>query len=89
MDFYVPYEEKEHAKELGAKFDWNRKVWYAPNDEIAKQMQKKWKILKLPLDELTGEDVTYQGNTLFIDMIPSSSWGENARRYVDPSDWHR
>ena len=89
MDFYVPYEEKEDAKDMGAQFDWNRKVWYAPNNEIAKQMETKWKPIKPALDELVGEDITYQGNELFIDMIPTSSWGENARRYVDPSDWHR
>jgi len=89
MDFFVPFNEKEDAKAMGAKFDWDRKVWYAPNDEIAKEMETKWKTLKPALNELIGEDVSYQGNELFIDLIPVTSWRENARKYVDPSDWHR
>jgi hypothetical protein len=29
----VPYSDKNEAKALGAKFDWDTKQWYAPSNE--------------------------------------------------------
>lgn len=38
---YVPHEEKEEARALGAKFDWAIKRWYVP-DGIDDSKFKKW-----------------------------------------------
>ena len=37
----VPYEEKNEAKILGAKFDWEAKVWYC-EDMTDIKLFKKW-----------------------------------------------
>jgi hypothetical protein len=29
----VPYDDKDSAKEMGAKFDWARKLWYVLTDD--------------------------------------------------------
>ena len=33
--FDVPYEDREKAKSLGARFDFEVKAWYAPNTTVA------------------------------------------------------
>ena len=33
--FDVPYEDREKAKSLGARFDFKVKAWYAPNTTVA------------------------------------------------------
>jgi len=85
----VPYSEKEDAKKLGAKFDWNKKMWYSlSNNYNLNELQEKWKINTEPVI-LTGEDRTYGGNELFIDLIPHTSWGRNARSCIHERDWDR
>jgi hypothetical protein len=32
--FNISYEKKDDAKKLGAKFDFEKKCWYAPNVEV-------------------------------------------------------
>lgn len=36
----VPFEEKDEAKSLGAKFDWSVKRWYCPSDEDVNKFTK-------------------------------------------------
>ena len=38
---------------------------------------------------LHGEDRTFGGDTLFVDLIPSSCWFKNARKNIHPKDWDR
>jgi hypothetical protein len=38
---------------------------------------------------LIGEDRTFGGNTLFVDLIPHSCWFKNARTNIHRSDWDR
>ena len=38
-------------------------------------------------NSLIGEDRTFGGNELFVDMIPSKCSFKNARKYIDRSDW--
>ena len=40
----VPYERKEEAKELGAKFDWDKLLWYGNECNIGK-LQTKFKVI--------------------------------------------
>lgn len=38
---------------------------------------------------LTGEDRSFGGNKLFVDLIPRSCWFSNVRTCVAPRDWDR
>jgi len=82
----VPFEEKDEAKKLGAKWDPVNKKWYAPNTETL--LFEKWKINTDPVI-LLGEDITYGGNNLFIDLVPNTCWFTNVRSCVHPKDWDR
>lgn len=82
----VPFEEKDEAKKLGAKWDPVNKKWYAPNMESL--LLEKWKINTEPVT-LLGEDRSYGGNNLFVDLIPSTCWFTNVRSCVHPKDWDR
>jgi len=85
----VPFSEKEHAKQLGARFDWDIKKWYVmSNHSNLDELQEKWKINTEPVI-LTGEDRTYGGNKLFIDLIPQTCWFTNVRYCTDSRDWDR
>ena len=84
----VMYNEKDLAKNLGAKFDFNNKLWYIPQDinELnEKKILKKWELIKQVA--LTGEDRNYGGNDLFVDLIPKSCWFKNVRTSVARKDW--
>lgn len=38
----VPFGEKDDAKALGARFDGNRKSWFAPDDYVREAMAVRW-----------------------------------------------
>lgn len=84
---YVPFDKKDKAKAMGAKFDWDQKKWYAPNNE--NYLVTRWGFNDKSLTELIEEDKTFGGNQLFVDLIPSSCWFTNVRYCVDPKDWER
>lgn len=85
----VPFSEKEDAKQLGARFDWDIKKWYVmSNHSNLDELQEKWKINTEPVI-LTGEDRTYGGNELIIDLIPKTCWFTNVRYCTDSRDWDR
>ena len=78
----VPYEEKEEAKALGAKWDYKSKLWYAPNGE--QKLVERWNLNTTEIECLKGEDHNFGGNILFIDLIPNSCWFTNVRSSVHP-----
>ena len=80
----VPYQRKDHAKALGARWDAAQRSWYAARPGI--RGLEHWE--RLP-DLLPGEDRTFGGDTLFVDLIPETSWFRNVRAVVDPRDWDR
>ena len=43
IDFFVPFDDNDAAKSLGARFNWKRKTWYAPNPDVAGSMAQRWK----------------------------------------------
>lgn len=83
----VPYDEKDTAKRLGARFAHDSKRWYVPPG-VNPANFGQW-LEKPPIVELTGEDRSFGGNLLFIDLIPATSWCNNARILVSESDWLR
>ena len=85
----VSFSENEQAKQLGARFDWDTKKWYTWSDNSnLDKLQEQWKINTEPVI-LTGEDRTYGGNDLFIDLIPQTCWFTNVRYCTDSRDWDR
>lgn len=80
----VPFAEKDRAKALGARWDPAERSWYAPRAGMAGFGH--WE--RLP-EVLPGEDRTFGGKGLFVDLIPSSSWFTNVRFAVDPRGWER
>lgn len=85
----VPFVEKDEAKSFGAKWDGECKKWYCENNyKNYKVLLEKWKINDTPI-ELIGEDREFGGNTLFIDLVPSTCWFSNVRSCIHPKDWDR
>lgn len=83
----VPYEQKAAAQRGGARWDARRRQWYAPPGREASLA--RWAARgDLPL-VLPGEDRTFGGGTLFVDMVPRSCWFTNVRSCVDATDWDR
>ena len=89
MDYLsVPFDENNIAKDLGAKFNWDKKLWYIPSNISEKNKEillKKWPYKVIT--NLFGEDRTYMGNELFVDLIPKSCWFTNVRSNIHKSDW--
>lgn len=83
----VPFDEKDEAKSLGARWDASTKQWYDPTPS-ATSVLSRWKCNTEEV-QLVGEDRTFGGNLLFVDLIPSSCWFTNVRYCVDPLDWDR
>ena len=97
----VSYADKDEAKSLGARWDADQKLWFNPHPTANPQLNK-WemnreevslKLNKLEMNReevsLKGEDRTFGGNLLFVDLIPSSCWFTNVRSSVHSSDWDR
>jgi hypothetical protein len=85
----VPFVEKDEAKSFGAKWDGECKKWYCEkNNKNYKVLLEKWEINDTPI-ELIGEDREFGGNTLFIDLVPSTCWFSNVRSCIHPKDWDR
>lgn len=84
--FVISFDDKDHARSLGAKFDWDRKIWYAPNKKTKDALLTVYKEYK-PFDGFVGEDRTFGGNQLFIDMIPSTTFYKNVRAMIYKGDW--
>lgn len=88
----VLFKEKDDAKSLGAKWDGEKKQWYIPeniNETNKLKLQEKYRTNNEPILELIGEDRTFGGNELFVDLIPSTCWFTNVRSCIDRSDWDR
>ena len=93
MNIYysVPFSEKDQAWDIGARWDKEKKLWFAPSQEISEEMQKTWLLWidKSPIQNLVGEDRGYGGKDLYIDLIPSNCWFTNVRWCIAPDDWKR
>jgi len=84
----VTYNEKDLVKKMGARFDFNNKLWYIPPDmgeSNKKEILKKWGLSKQVV--LIGEDKNYGGDDLFVDLIPKSCWFKNVRTSIARKDW--
>ena len=67
----VPYEEKEDAKVLGARWNRNLKKWYVPAGTPVDAFEKWEHWVKL----------------LIVDLVPSSAWFSNLRTVLTEAEW--
>lgn len=86
----VPFSEKDEAKALGARWDPQRRSWYAPDarDPRLPQLLEQWSA-KPPLPEVFPSEDRSFGSGLFVDLVPSSCWFTNVRYCVAPGEWDR
>lgn len=82
----VPYDKKDAAKALGARWDPQARRWYAPQPDSPKLA--RWAPLPDIPELLPGEDRAF-GSGLFVDLVPSSCWFTNVRSCTTPRDWER
>lgn len=40
--FTIPFDDKDDAKALGARFDGTRRLWYAPDDYVRQALTARW-----------------------------------------------
>jgi hypothetical protein len=88
--FQVPFADKAAAKAMGARWNHDLKVWFAPSPDVASAMRLRWREIAEvePITILPGEDRLF-GSGLFVDLIPRSCWFTNVRSCIAPEDWTR
>lgn len=85
----INYKDKNKAKKLGAIWDKNEKKWFYYDDNINKdELLKSFKSYDNNIIELIGENRTFGGNELYIDMIPKTSYFKNVRSLFSNEDWN-
>ena len=88
----VPYADRAEVKAFGAKWDKKERLWYFDHGKVSEEQASDlltyWGGHK-PLEELKGEDRTFGGDQLFVDLIPKTCWFQNVRVCVVPTDWDR
>lgn len=84
---------------MGALWDSKEKAWFifdgnAQRDAILKKFPRSVdeRPTGIPLSvtkdwSLPGEDRSFGGNALFVDLVPSSCWFTNVRSAVAPKHW--
>jgi hypothetical protein len=87
----VPFDEKNEAKQLGARWSGPMKKWYIHSDlssEAKQELKRRWGP-RDEIDDLPGEDRSYKGNDICVDIIPSSSPVKPLKYMMDSSDYDR
>jgi len=73
----VPFEEKDAAKGLGAKWDASRRTWYIP-EGLSSAAFSRW--MPLPATKLPQA-------RLFVDLVPNTAWFSNLRSELTVPEW--
>jgi len=82
----VPYCDRFDAKRLGCTWDHIRKRWYIHSGKgYYEDCVSRW----MTKQKLEGEDRKFGGNELFVDLIPKTSYYENARKAFPRSEWDK
>jgi hypothetical protein len=95
--FNIGFDDKNEAKKLGAKFNYDLKLWYAPNEAVAARLTSHFEPIGdqelvdlkaiTELKELKGENRAFGGRRLFVDLVPASCWFRNVRSDIRESHW--
>lgn len=80
----IPYRERNIAKNLGAVWDSKNKRWFCEEDNELCSLYDSYK----EDIEIKGEDRTFGGNNLYIDMIPKTTYFKNVRSLFSENDWN-
>ena len=83
----VSYDNKDEAKQLGAKWDKDKKKWYAPNGEP--KLVERWGEQARILTVLEGEDRDYGGNAVCVEFQPKSCWCRKVQYAIQRIDRER
>jgi hypothetical protein len=80
----IPYKEKKVAKEYGAIWDKDIKRWFCEDEsnELCNIYERYKEI------SIIGEDRSFGGEELYIDMIPKTSYFKNVRSLFNDTDWN-
>ena len=80
----IPYKEKKVAKEYGAIWDKDIKRWFCEDEtnELC-NIYERYKDISI-----IGEDRSFGGDELYIDMIPKTSYFKNVRSLFNDTDWN-
>ena len=83
---YVAYEQKDIAKSMGARWDPEKKLWYAPDNTFSKLLEAFSPIESKPKEKpkvtitkelnyikLVGENTSFRKDELYIDLIPKNT----------------
>jgi hypothetical protein len=100
----ISYDQKDDAKAMGAKWDPEKKLWYAPDASFTKLIEtyqplvgkekRTNNIRKLESNEpvrnlvLIGENRTYGGDQLFVDLLPKDS-SITLKRTLEDSEYSK
>ncbi len=95
--FNIDFNDKDMAKKLGARFNYELKLWYAPNETVAAKLTSEFQPISnqeleqlkviTELKELKGENRAFGGKKLFVDLVPASCWFRNVRSEIKDSHW--
>ena len=80
----IPYSDRKKAKSMGALWDTKAKKWYCEEDN---QLCSMYDVYKTDIT-IIGEDRTFGGNKLYIDMIPKTTYFKNVRSIFNDCDWN-
>jgi len=90
--FRVPFNDKNHAKTLGARWCLDHELWYAPDGfpTVDAALAEHWPRIEPtpPVEVFPGEDRAFGSSPrLAVDLIPTTCWHTNVRSCVEHDDW--
>lgn len=74
-NLYVPFPEKDEAKNLGARWNQDERTWFAPDGADLSRFSK-W-----------AQPKVHVNKELYVDLVPSSSWFANLRSELKTEEW--
>lgn len=80
----VPYDEKNEAKALGARWDKDTKKWFSM--EAGNTLVERWGIEARVMTHINHEDREYGGDVLRVDFLPKSCWCKKIQYAIQHCD---
>jgi 5-methylcytosine-specific restriction endonuclease McrA len=78
----VPYQEKDEAKKLGARWDASARRWYVP-EGIDTEPLVRW----LPVEKPESLKPKSTEARLTVELVPQTCWYSNVRSEVSTGEW--
>jgi hypothetical protein len=90
--FRIPFNDKNAAKALSARWSKEHELWYADHPDVAIALDASWTQTQplIPSEVFPGEDRQFgEHPKLAVDLIPSTCQLINVRSCVSKDDWKR